>query len=186
MAMSGLLGQLRNAMSPPSTKQAILGLFQDAESAASAGDGLKAAGIPETDYDFLTDSPYPEGSLGEREEKHRLYLYPFIGALLGLSSGIMITAMTQVAYPLMTGGKPILSLPPMAIVCYEGTMLGAILFTVIGIVFESRLPKFQLGIYDERITQGFLGLRVNAEPEQRYEVMQIMNSAGAVDVKTDQ
>ena len=186
MAMSGILGQLRNALSPTSNKQAILGLFQDAESAATAGDALKEAGIPETDYDFLTDSPYPEGALGEREEKHRLYLYPFIGALLGLSSGIMITAMSQVAYPLVTGGKPILSLPPMAIVCYEGTMLGAILFTVIGIVFESRLPKFQLGIYDERITQGFLGVRVNAEPERRYDVIQIMNSAGAVEVKTDQ
>ena len=98
----------------------------------------------------------------------------------------MITAMTQVAYPLVTGGKPVLSLPPMAIVCYEGTMLGAILFTVIGIVFESRLPKFDLGLYDNRITQGFLGLRVKADPEQSREVVQIMNAAGAVDVKTDQ
>ena len=167
-------------------KQAILGLFQDAEPAATAGDALKDAGIPDTDYDFLTDAPYPEGSLGEREEPHRLYLYPFIGALLGLSSGIMITAMTQVAYPLVTGGKPVLSLPPMAVVCYEGTMLGAILFTVIGIIFESRLPKFQLGIYDDRITQGFLGLRVNAEEEQSREVVQIMNAAGAVDIKTDE
>ena len=76
--------------------------------------------------------------------------------------------MTQVAYPLVTGGKPILSLPPMAIVCYEGTMLGAILFTVIGIVFESRLPKFKLGLYDNRITQGFIGLLVNAEQEQAH------------------
>lgn len=166
-------------------KQAVLGLFQDAESAASAGDALKSAGIADTDYDFLTDAPYPEGALGEREEPHRLYLYPFIGALLGLTSGVMITAMTQVAYPLVTGGKPILSLPPMAIICYEGTMLGAILFTVLGIVFESRLPKFKLGIYDNRITQGLLGLRVAAEPERSHEVMQIMNAAGAVEVKTE-
>lgn len=186
MAMQGIMGLLRNAMPAARTKHTVLGLFSDAESAATAGDGLKAAGIPDTDYDFLTDAPYPIGSLGERDEPHRLYLYPFIGALLGLSSGIMITAMTQVAYPLVTGGKPVLSLPPMAIVCYEGTMLGAILFTVIGIVFESRLPKFDLGLYDDRITQGFLGLRVNAEPDQSREVVQIMNAAGAVVVKTDQ
>ncbi len=186
MAMQGIMGLLRNAMPAARTKHTVLGLFSDAESAATAGDGLKAAGIPDTDYDFLTDAPYPIGSLGERDEPHRLYLYPFIGALLGLSSGIMITAMTQVAYPLVTGGKPVLSLPPMAIVCYEGTMLGAILFTVIGIVFESRLPKFDLGLYDDRITQGFLGLRVNAEPGRSREVVQIMNAAGAVDVKADQ
>ena len=95
MAMPGFMQRMRDAMYPPSRKQAILGLFQDAESAATAGDALKEAGVPDTDYDFLTDSPYPEGALGEREEKHRLYLYPFIGALLGLSSGIMITAMTR-------------------------------------------------------------------------------------------
>jgi hypothetical protein len=166
-------------------KQAILGLFQDAESAANAGDALKSAGIEDTEYDFLTDSPYPEGAFGEREEKHRLYLYPFVGALLGLTSGIMITAMTQVAYPLVTGGKPILSLPPMAIICYEGTMLGAILFTVIGIIFESRLPKLKMGLYDNRITQGVIGLLVNAEQDRGPQVMQILNGAGAIDVKSE-
>ena len=50
-----------------------------------------------------------------------------------MTAGILLTSMTQMAYPLVTGGKPILSLPPMAIVTYEGTMLGAILFTVLGI-----------------------------------------------------
>ena len=166
-------------------KQAILGLFQDAESAANAGDALKSAGIEDTEYDFLTDSPYPEGAFGEREEKHRLYLYPIVGALLGLTSGIMITAMTQMAYPLVTGGKPILSLPPMAIICYEGTMLGAILFTVIGIIFESRLPKLKMGLYDNRITQGVIGLLVNAEQDRGPQVMQILNGAGAIDVKSE-
>ena len=166
-------------------KQAILGLFQDAESAANAGDALKSAGIEDTEYDFLTDSPYPEGAFGEREEKHRLYLYPIVGALLGLTSGIMITAMTQMAYPLVTGGKPILSLPPMAIICYEGTMLGAILFTVIGIIFESRLPKLKMGLYDNRITQGVIGLLVNAEQDRGPQVMQILNVAGAIDVKSE-
>ena len=41
----------------------ILGLFDDANAAADAGDGLRRAGIPDTDFDFLTDAPYPEGAL---------------------------------------------------------------------------------------------------------------------------
>ena len=91
-------------------KRPILGLFNDANAAADAGDGLKSAGVSENDYDFLTDAPYPEGAFGEREEKHRIYIFPFVGALLGLTSGILLTSMTQLAYPLVTGGKPILSL----------------------------------------------------------------------------
>ena len=54
----------------------------------------------------------------------------------------------------------------MAVVSYEGTMLGAILFTVLGIIFESRLPKLKLGLYDARITEGYIGVLVNAEETQ--------------------
>src|SRR5918996_5285377 len=161
----------------------ILGLFTDANAAAAAGDALKAAGVSERDFDFLTDSPYPEGAFGEREEKHRLYIFPFVGALLGLTSGILLTSMTQVAYPLVTGGKPILSLPPMAVAGHEGTMLGAILFTVLGIIFESRLPKLKMGLYDARITEGFIGVLVNGEEDQHNRVAGILNQAGAVEVK---
>ena len=164
-------------------RRPILGLFDDANAAADAGDELRRAGIPETDVDFLTDAPYPEGAFGEREEKHRLYIFPFIGALLGLTSGILLTSMTQVAYPMVTGGKPILSLPPMAVVTYEGTMLGAILFTVLGIIFESRLPKLKAGLYDRRITEGYIGVLVNTEEAQHVQVEGAMNQAGAIEVK---
>ena len=166
-------------------KRPILGLFQDPNQAADAGDGLQAAGIPDTDYDFLTDAPYPEGAFGEREEKHRLYLFPFIGALLGLTSGILLTSMTQMAYPLVTGGKPILSLPPMAVVSYEGTMLGAILFTVLGIIFESRLPRLKMGLYDTRITEGYIGVLVQAEEDQHDRLSGVLTQAGAVDIKRE-
>lgn len=166
-------------------RRPILGLYETADAAADAGDALKSAGIDEKEVDFLTDFPYPEGAFGEREEKHRIYIFPFIGALLGLTSGILLTSMTQVAYPLVTGGKPILSLPPMAIVSYEGTMLGAILFTVLGIIFESRLPKLKAGLYDTRITEGYIGVLVNTEEDQLDRVQGLLNGAGAVDVKRE-
>ncbi len=166
-------------------KRPILGLFTDANYAAEAGEGLRRAGFSQADYDFLTGAPYPEGAFGEREEHHRLYIFPFVGALLGLTSGILLTSMTQMAYPLVTGGKPILSLPPMAIVTYEGTMLGAILFTVLGIIFESRLPNMKTGLYDNRITEGYIGVLVNCEEDQLNRAAAIMTQAGALEVKRE-
>ena len=163
-------------------RKPILGLFEDANYAAEAGDALQAANISINDYDFLTDSPYPEGAFGERHENHRLYVFPFVGALIGLTAGILMTSMTQLAYPLSQGGKPILSLPPMAVVTYETTMLGAIIFTVLGIIFESRLPKLKLGLYDTRITEGYIGVLVTVEEEQLSQVSGILTQAGAVDV----
>lgn len=163
-------------------RRPILGIFEDANDAAEAGDALQEAGVSNQDYDFLTDAPYPEGAFGERHERHRLYVFPFVGALLGLTAGILMTSMTQMAYPLVQGGKPILSLPPMAVVTYESTMLGAIIFTVLGIIFESRLPKTKLGLYDTRITEGYIGVLVNAEEDQLPRVSGILTQAGAVDV----
>ncbi len=160
----------------------ILGLFEDANYAAEAGDALQRANISSDDYDFLTDAPYPEGAFGERHERHRLYVFPLIGALFGITVGIILTSMTQLAYPLTQGGKPILSLPPMAVVTYETTMLGAIIFTVLGIIFESRLPKVKMGLYDTRITEGYIGVLVNVEEEQLSQVSGILTQAGAVDV----
>ena len=156
--------------------------MEDPNYAAESGASLNRANISENDYDFLTDAPYPEGAFGERHESHRLYVFPFVGALIGITAGIILTTMTQLAYPLTQGGKPILSLPPMAIVTYETTMLGAIIFTVLGIIFESRLPKTKLGLYDTRITEGYIGVLVNVEEEQLNEVSGILTQAGAVDV----
>ena len=163
-------------------RRPILGLFEDANYAAEAGDALQQANISPQDYDFLTDAPYPEGAFGERHEKHNLYVFPFVGALIGLTVGIILTSMTQLAYPLTQGGKPILSLPPMAVVTYESTMLSAIIFTILGIIFEARLPKLKMGLYDTRITEGYIGVLVNVEEEQLTEVSGILTQAGAVDV----
>ena len=166
-------------------RQSILGLYTDASYAAEAGEALERTGLSRDEYDFLTDTPYPEGALGERHSSHRLYVFPFIGALLGLTTALLLTTGTQVSYPLVTGGKPILSIPPMAIISYEGTMLGAILFTIIGIIFESRLPRLRMGIYDDRITEGYIGVVVDCEEDLVNTVEQILTQAGAVDVKRE-
>ena len=160
----------------------ILGLFETADRAADAGDALKEADVSPDDIDFMTDAPYPEGAFGEREERHRLYVFPLCGALIGLTVGILLTTMTQMAYPLVQGGKPILSLPPMAVVTYESTMLTAIIFTIIGIVFESRLPRMKMGLYDTRITEGLIGVLVNVEEDRLPNISEIFSGAGAVDI----
>ena len=70
----------------------------------------------------------------------------------------------------------------MAVVTYESTMLTAIIFTIIGIVFESRLPSFKQGLYDTRITEGYIGVLANVEEEQLPQVSALFTQAGAIDV----
>lgn len=164
-------------------KSSVLGVYPDAPTAADAVDALRDAGFKRNDYEILAGSPYPEGTFGEEEAKHRLFYFPIIGAICGFTSAILITAGTQLAYPLVTGGKPILSIPPMLIICYEGTMLGAILFTVIGIIFESRLPRLGgVGVYDPRITEGYFGVVVAADPNRIGNAEQALQRANPIEL----
>ena len=116
-------------------QRSVIGLFTDEDVVADAMDSLREAGYTSSEYELLTGTPYPEGTFGEEETVHKLYRWPLIGAVCGFIIGLFLTTGTQIAYPLVTGGKPILGIPPMAIIMYEGTMLGAIIFTVIGILF---------------------------------------------------
>jgi len=165
---------------------AVLGLFTDPSAVADAIDGLRAAGFEGSAIKTYTDTPYPEGAFGDEPEHHRLYVFPFVGGLCGFSVALLITIGTQMAYPIVTGGKPILSVPPMVHVLYEGTMLGAILFTVLGIIFESRLPNFSSAPYDPRISEGYIGLLVSRAEGRLDTAEKAMRDAGAVDIVSQQ
>ena len=71
--------------------QSILGLFRTPEEAAGAFDRLRAAGIAPNHIKALTDSPYPDGAFGEELEHHRLYVFPFMGAAIGFTMGLLVT-----------------------------------------------------------------------------------------------
>ncbi|MBI2941617.1 MAG: DUF3341 domain-containing protein [Chloroflexi bacterium] len=157
----------------------LLGLYPDAERAANGADALRQAGVPQSSIEVLTDTPYPEGAFGEPPAQHRLFVFPFIGAACGFAVGLLLTAGTQLAYPMPTGGKPILSVPAMIIIMYEGTMLGAIIMTVLGIIFESRLPRARLGTYDPRISEGYVGVLVVDEDPVVGRAEQVFRQSGA-------
>lgn len=167
-------------------RPALLGVFRTPEEVAEAMDHLRALGLPGHSLKVLSGLPYPEGAFGEEPERHRLYVFPLVGALCGFAVGLLVTIGTQVAVPLVTYAMPILAIPPMINVIFQGTMLGAIIFTVIGFLFESRLPDFGSEPYDPRITAGYLGLLVRDPGTRRLSASQVLREAGAVEVMSDE
>ena len=163
----------------------LLGLFEDPQQAADAITALRDDGFPHEAIDVYSGSPFPEGTFGEYEAPHRLYVFPIVGAMVGFALGLLLTAGTQISYPLVTGGKPILSIPPMTVIMYELTMLHAIIFTVLGILFESRLPKRSLGVYDTRITEGYIGIVVACPDSRAKDAETSLKKAGAEDIKQE-
>ena len=164
----------------------LLGLFDDPQKVADTMGELKSNGFPVEDLDIYSGAPYPEGSFGEYDPPHRLFMFPLVGAIIGLSLGLLYTMGTQISYPLVTGGKPLLSIPPMTIIMYENTMLGAIIATVLGVLFESRLPRLNMGLYDERITEGYVGIIVDCPEERVAAAEKLMKDGGAEEVKKEE
>ena len=162
----------------------VLGLYDTPNAGADAMDGLKSAGFELGTFDVLTGTPYPEGAFGEHVPQHRLFRFPFCGAMVGITLAILFTAGTQLAYPVITGGKPILAVFAMLIIAYELTMLGAVVATVVGIIFESRLPNLNLGAYDTRITEGYIGVVVECDDDRLEEARGVLQTAGALEIKT--
>jgi hypothetical protein len=159
----------------------LLGIFDATERVAAAMRGLRASDFASRDLTVLSSVPYPEGTFGDESEPHRLYVFPFVGAACGFAVGLLLTVGTQLAYPMVTGGKPLLAIPPMLIILFEATLLGAILLTVAGVIFESRLPEFVDVPHDARISEGYLGLAVRGDTREA-EAERVMRECGAVDV----
>ena len=102
--------------------KSVLGLFVDENVVGDALSSLRKSGYKDNELEVMTGSPYPEGTFGEAEPHHKLFRYPIFGAVIGFTVALVITAGTQLAYPLVTGGKPILSIPPMLVIFYEMTL----------------------------------------------------------------
>jgi hypothetical protein len=161
----------------------VLGLYSDIDAAVAGVDKLAEVGIHREDFEVLSNAPYPEGAFGHDHSLSRLGLWPVVGACCGFAVGLLITGGTQVVYPMVTDGKPLFSIPPMVIIMYEGTMLAAVIFTVLGAIFESRLPRFNREIYDTRITDGYIGVLVHSPEDRVNGAIEAMRSTGAEDVK---
>ncbi|MBI3979144.1 MAG: DUF3341 domain-containing protein [Chloroflexi bacterium] len=159
-----------------------MGLFAVEAAAADATRRLREVGFTRADYEVLSGTPFPPGAFGEAHPRERLWVFPLMGAICGFAVGLLITAGTQLAYPLVTHGKPILSIPPMVNIMYEGTLLGAIILTVIGIIFESRLPDLNAVPYDPRISEGYVGVVVTRPEGRAAAAEQVFRETGAADI----
>ncbi len=99
----------------------VLASFAEPSAAARAVRALKAAGF--ADVRAAMPAPFPEVVAAIGKSRSRIDFVTFPGALLGLLCGIGLTVGTSVAWPLVTGGQPIVSVPPFVIVIFEVTVL---------------------------------------------------------------
>jgi len=99
----------------------VLGVFADLTRGAQAIRALRAAG--HSDIRMASPAPFPELVEALGRPRSRLDSVTLSGALLGVAAGFALCIGTAIAWPLLTGGKPIVSVPPFVIIAFEVAVL---------------------------------------------------------------
>lgn len=159
----------------------LVGSFRHLDSLLQAIDWLRQAGF----RDLQALSPVPHHAIDEALHKppSPVRVFTLIGCLLGATTGFALTIATSLHYPLITGGKPIVSIPPFLIIVFELTILFGGLLTLGGMLLNARLPRVQIvPAYDPRFSEDRFGLWVRCEASDFDTVTRLLESAEAEEV----
>jgi hypothetical protein len=154
----------------------------------STVDAIKA--LREDGFEEITAfSPYPEHhiekALGYGASPVRVFT--FFGGLTGAATGFAFTTFTAIDWPLVTGGKPIVSIPPYVIIAFELTILFGTLATVIGVLWNMRIPNLKTNVvYDPQFSAGRFGVYVTAEADRLAQARSILEANGPSQVQEDE
>jgi Alternative complex III, ActD subunit len=160
----------------------VLASYEYLDSTVDAIEGLKKAGFK----GVKAYTPYPdhhiEEALGYGQSPVRVWA--LVGGLTGTATGFAFTTWTSVDWPLVVGGKPIVSIPAYVIIAFEMTVLFGALATVIGLFILSRLPALKPAVvYDPEFTAGRYGVYVETSADRLDEARKIMNEQEPIELR---
>jgi hypothetical protein len=146
---------------------------------------LRSAGIAPQKIVVMSSEPFDEYSFTQSDHKTVMPWLATLGGLVGGTGGFLLARYTQVAYPIITGGMPLISPWPTAIVTYELTMFGAVMTTVITLLITARLARRKAAPYDPEISNGKILIGV-VDPSEaaRADLERRLLGAGAEHVKS--
>jgi hypothetical protein len=147
---------------------AIYGLYNDPHIAQHAVENLRAAGIADADITVISSEPFDHFEFGHRDART---VMPWIAAGAGVV-GMLLTyyllGASQMSWPIVTGGMPIVSNWTNLIIIFEMTMLSAIVATVITLLVTAGIPSRGGKMYDPEVSDGYIlvGVENAADPSK--------------------
>jgi hypothetical protein len=163
------------------SEKVCLAAFDEPASVRNAVGQLAQLGLDGDRLEIISSEPI---HIRPDTRKTHLGKFALAGAVIGATAGYMLAAVTALAYPIVKGGMPIVAPWTAGIITYETTMLGAILATLVGLLFELRLPNFKPLPYDKIVSDGRILLVVRCpEGGKRIEVERAVNHAGGEQVR---
>jgi hypothetical protein len=163
------------------SRQVLVALFGSATPLTPVLEKLRRAGLPVDGLDVV--SSFPLRGMGPIPPGNRsLYLIAIVAGLVGIGIGFFFAGGTALLYPLVTGGKAIVSIPVVAIISYETMMLLAVVLTFIAMVVKIRRARPTIPP-DPRIGDA-ISIAVRLDDGARKEaIATLLREAGAIEVE---
>lgn len=178
--MLGLLQKL--LMPPPPRFFGVMGIFYYVDDAAKAVTALRQAG--HKDVQVFSPVPHHEIEKALEQGPSLVRWVTFVGGVLGATGGFALCWYSIVSWPLVVGGKELISVPPFTILGYESMILLAGLANLLGMLALARLPQIRATApYDPRFQEDRIGIWVPCAPDQAPKVEQMMKGQGAPEVQ---
>jgi hypothetical protein len=108
----------------------VIATFREPGVAAAALRSLRERGFR---VRAVMPAAYPDVIAAVGKPRSRIDFITLPGALVGIACGILLTSGTSLAWPLVTGGKPIVSWPPFLIVTFEVAVLVGSLVNLVAV-----------------------------------------------------
>lgn len=166
----------------PQKHPGVLGIFEFVDDATAAVRALRQVGHK----DLSVYSPVPHHDLEHALEQGPSIVrwVTFGGAVLGLTGGFSLCIFSVTSYPLVVGGKELISLPPFVVIGYESMILLGALANLVGMLALTRLPQLKSKApYDPRFSEDRIGIWVPCEGDAAARVEQMLRGQGAEEVK---
>jgi hypothetical protein len=160
-------------------------VFAHLDTATHAIETLRKNGYPLTVY-----SPTPRHELEEAMDppESAVRIYTLMGTFTGTATGAALAIWMSLDWPLIVGGKEIVSLPAFSVIMFELTILLGALSTVAGLFITSRLPRVGRAeaLYHPSFSGGRFGVFAHVGTDRFDQVRTIMTESGSEEVLLDQ
>jgi hypothetical protein len=152
------------------------------ESARRAIETLRGAGYDELDVYSPIPAPELEEALGIHSSPVRRWA--LIGGITGCALGFLLPAGASLAYPMVTQGKPIVSVPVFIVIMFELTVLLTGIFALFSMLVHARKPKLRLAsTYRSEFSVERWGIFVAAGADVRADAERVIGETGPVAVE---
>ena len=155
----------------------IYALYADAISAEHAVEALHTAGVVDRDIVVMSSEPIDVATL-RRERSTGLFWIAAAGGGVGGLVGLWLTTATARAWPLVTGGMPIVAWWPTLIVVFELTMLGGMLATATALIVTAKLLRRGSALNSPEIADARILVGVENPPDDMVGAMERALGAG--------